>query len=187
MFHIKHQTHKETLIRFALLIGTLVIYTVYLSTQYSPREGLGLSFLTWSFFVLCTPIADGGFIIAFPLRLLFQIKMLHTQIVVWFIALGGNIAFLVTNKEIYSHTIITSLLRQILTTPWPYWVILGLCLLGTLLSIYFGDEIIDAKNHANRKKYHQHGFKYKIFSSVVLMGLVVALYYHLIAQFGLQI
>ena len=62
-----------------------------MSWKYDASTGFGISLLTWSFFVLCTPVADGGFILAFPIRLLFKIKMSLTQSVLWFVAVGINV------------------------------------------------------------------------------------------------
>ncbi|WP_221932895.1 hypothetical protein [Thalassotalea sp. PS06] len=69
-FHHKNPTHKETLLKFLALVALLVGYFIYMSMKYDASTGFGLAILSWSFFVLCTPVADGGFILAFPIRLL---------------------------------------------------------------------------------------------------------------------
>ncbi|MCK5574805.1 MAG: hypothetical protein KAI28_03285, partial [Sphingomonadales bacterium] len=69
------RTHSETLMKFLLLALVLVAYGGYLGFKYDLATGGLLAALTWSFFVLCTPVADAGFLLDFPLRLLFGIRM----------------------------------------------------------------------------------------------------------------
>jgi len=177
-FHHKHETHKESLLKFIALLLILVAYFLYMSWRYDASTGFGVSLLTWSFFVLCTPIADGGFILAFPIRLLFKIKMAISQAVLWFVAVGINIFMLATTPETYDLTFLTQLLKHILSEPYPYWSILIISALGTFLSIFFGDEMMDVASYKECKHNHRHGLKYR---SVIVLGLgiltVVAYYY----------
>lgn len=182
-----HQTHKETLIKFLVLISILVGYFFYMSWKYDASTGLGLSILTWSFFVLCTPVADGGFILALPIRLLFGIKMTITQVVIWFLAVGINVYMLATSEDTYELTFITQLLHQILTQAYPYWGILLISATGTLLSIYFGDEMIDVTTQQAREKHHQHGFKYRAVLVLGLSVLTVVAYYELLHSLNITL
>jgi hypothetical protein len=140
--------------------------------------------LTWSFFVLCTPVADAGFLLDFPIRLIFGFKMLITEIAVWVFALVLNFYILIFNPEIYQTTLITSLFYKILVTPWPYWGIVIMCGIGTFLSVYFADEMLDVISHKEREKYHQHGFKYKIAAMVSIFAIVIVIYQHLLGKLG---
>lgn len=158
----------------------LVGYFAYMSWKYDASTGFAVSLLTWSFFVLCTPIADGGFILAFPIRLLFGIKMSVTQVVLWFVAVAINIYMLGTAANSYELTFLTRLLKHILTVPYPYWSILILSAAGTLLSIYFGDEMMDVTSHRDRVLHHRHGLKYRIILVAGLSILTVVSYYHLL-------
>jgi len=81
-YHHRHQTHSETLYKFLALLGVLVGYFVYLSWKFDAATGGFLAALTWSLFVLCTPVADGGFLIDFPVRLLFRVRMIYSEITV---------------------------------------------------------------------------------------------------------
>ncbi|MGB0906000.1 MAG: hypothetical protein ACPGVT_00800 [Maricaulaceae bacterium] len=183
----KHQTHKESLWRFLALIGILATYFFYMSWKFDAATGAWLAVLSWSFFVLCTPVADGGFIVAFPVRLLFGARMLITQIVVWVVAIAVNIAGLNLSPESYQDTALTRLLATILTTPWPYWSILLISAAGTGLSIWFGDEMMDVTTHENRDKYHAHGFKHKGIVILALGVLTVLAYYQLLRDLGVKI
>jgi hypothetical protein len=186
-FHHSNTTHLETLLKFLALVVTLVAYFGYMAYKYDAATGFGLAVLSWSFFVLCTPIADGGFILAFPVRLLFGIKMAITQIIVWFLAISVNGYMLWAQPETYDLSLITQILHRILVEPWPYWSILIVSALGTILSIYFGDEMMDVTQHHERKKHHAHGFKYRIILVVGLGLLTVIAYYELLSTLHLDI
>ncbi len=186
-FNHKHPTQRETLIKFLLLVAILVAYFLYMSHLYGASEGLLLSVLTWSFFVLCTPVADGGFILAFPIRLLFHVKMVWTQLITWVLAIAVNLWAFNASPEIYQKAAVSKILFTILATPYPYWGILLISALGTFLSIYFGDEMMDVTAHNQRQKHHQHGFKYRIVLVIGLAVLTVVAYYELIADLGIQI
>ena len=74
-FSPRHQTHRENLWRFLGLVVVLMGYFAYLSWKFDAATGAWLALLSWSFFVLCTPVADGGFIVAFPVRLLLGTRL----------------------------------------------------------------------------------------------------------------
>jgi hypothetical protein len=118
---------KQLFYKFILLGLLLVGYFVYLSIQYDLVTGGFASVLTWSFFVLCTPIADAGFLLDFPLRLLFNVRMLMSEIVVWAIAITVNITSVIYFPGYYETTTLTALLHVILTNPYPYWSVIPVC------------------------------------------------------------
>jgi len=181
-FHPENETHNEAIFKFVALISIVVAYFLYMSWKYDASTGFGVSVLTWSFFVLCTPVADGGFVLAFPIRLLFKIKMSITQIVLWFLAVGINVFFLATSPDSYDLTFITRLLKHILSEPYPYWSILIISALGTFLSILFGDEMMDVASHKDREVSHRHGAKYRTLIVLGLGILTVVAYYYLLSS-----
>ncbi len=186
-FHHKHETHKETLLKFVALVVILLSYFLYMSLKYDASTGFGVAILTWSFFVLCTPVADGGFILAFPIRLLFKIRMSITQIVLWFVAIGINVFMLSITPGTYELSFLTKLLKHILSEPYPYWSILIISALGTFLSIYFGDEMMDVTSHKDRELNHHHGMKYRTILILGLGILTVVAYYYLLSSLGVSI
>ena len=80
-FKLKHQTHFETAAKFMLLVGMLVLYLFYLIYRYDVSTGCVTLALTWSFFVLCTPIADAGFLLesVFTIKSTYELKSLNEQ------------------------------------------------------------------------------------------------------------
>ncbi|MFC7049243.1 hypothetical protein [Emcibacter nanhaiensis] len=176
---------KQALIKFLLLLVILVVYVAYLSYEYGLMTGGLAAILTWSFFVLCTPIADAGFLLDFPLRLLFGIRMIHSELTVWTIAVSLNTYSLLFRPGNYDTTILTRLLHHILTHPWPYWSVILLSCAGTFLSIRFGDELMDVIHHRDRAFFHSNAFKHELIL-IAFFGMVVFSYYELIASLGLD-
>ncbi len=181
------QSHKrEQVIKYLLLLGVLLAYFGYLSYEYGLASGGLVAALTWSFFVLCTPIADAGFLLDFPVRLITGMRMVFCETIVWCLAFLINFTALSFAPEEYEKTAITRLFHEILTHPWPYWGIIVLCAIGTFLSVIFGDEIMDVASHKDCDKRHKHGFKWRILAVIVFFALIVVAYYDLIESLGIE-
>ncbi len=182
---MKAKPSIQIFIKFVLLCAILVGYFGYLSYEYGVATGGIAAMLTWSFFVLCTPVADAGFLLDFPLRLLFGIRMVVSEVAVWGVAIALNAVTLFYAPTYYKTTILTELLHKILLTPYPYWGVIVLSGLGTFLSIRFGDELMDVIHHRDRSYFHSHHFKHELilfaFFLLVLFG-----YYELIASIGID-
>ncbi len=176
----KIETHREVVVKFLLLLGVLILYFGYLSYEYGLLTGGIVAALTWSFFVLCTPVADAGFLLDFPIRLTLGIRMLYSEILVWGVAIFINLYALSYNSSAYDKTALTAMFREIITTPYPCWSIIFLSGTGTFLSIYFGDEMLDVFRHKDRVKYHQHAFKLKVIGILSLFILIFFAYYFLL-------
>lgn len=176
----QHITFKQAR-KFIFLLSLLICYTVYLSIEYDFKTGGLASLLTWSFFVLCTPVADAGGLLDFPLRLLFGIRMIISEIFVWMIAIVINTVFIFFFKEYYETTLITKIFYQILTTPYPYWIIILLSGLGTFLSIFFGDKVLDLISKKQFKIFftNKKHFYYSMFLILIFIATIIA-YYNLI-------
>lgn len=183
----KQKVTSKTLIKFALLLSVLAGYFGYLSWEYDLRTGGTLSAITWSFFVLCTPVADAGFLLDFPIRLITGVRMIITEIFVWGLAIAINAFALFYTPESYDKTMLTNIFYKILTTPIPYWSIIILCAIGTFLTIYFGDEVFDVlKKKALKEKKSPYAI-YRILSIAVIFSLIVLTYYELIKSLGIDI
>lgn len=138
------------------------------------------------FFVLCTPVADAGFLLDFPLRLLFGIRMIISEMVVWLIAILINVLTLIYASSYYETTTLTKLLHQIITIPYPYWGIILLSGTGTFLSVKFGDELMDVIHHKDRDFFHSHQFKHELIM-IIFFILIVYSYYEMISTLGIDI
>jgi hypothetical protein len=168
----KHQVTYKFILLCLLLAG----YFVYLTYRYDVMTGGIASLITWSFFVLCTPIADAGFLLDFPLRLIFGIRMFISEIAVWGIAILINIIALLYFNEYYNTTLLTKLMYAIITTPYPYWAVILLSGTGTFLSIRFGDELMDVMSHRDRDFFHKHNFKHEIILLLFFILVIIGYY-----------
>lgn len=185
----KDELHRHPLIKFIIVFVLLVGYVTLTSLKFGVRDGLMVSVLTWSFFVLCTPIADAGFLLDLPLRILTGIRMLYSEILVWIIAIALNVLVFFTNVQIYEDTVILSLFHHILAQPWPFWGIIILSGIGTFLSVVFGDEIIDVslEKKSSRKHHRKHRRKHHFILILFLIVLILILYDYLLNSFGISI
>lgn len=176
---------KQVIVKFVLLLGLLVGYFLYTTFEYGFTTGAGATVLSWSFFVLCTPIAAAGFLLDLPLRLLFGIRMVVSELAVWTLAILTNLFMLQFAPDAYYTTPLTQLLHDIINTPYPYWGVVILSGTGTFLSIRFGDELMDVIHHHDRKFFHSHHFKHELilflFFIVVIFG-----YYDLVTSLGIN-
>ena len=177
---------RQLFYKFFLLCLLLVSYFFYLSLQYDFVTGGLAAILTWSFFVLCTPIADAGFLLDFPLRLLFGIRMLVSEAVVWAIAISVNVVSLTYFDEYYATTRLTAILHVVLTNPYPYWSVILLSLMGTFLSIRFADELMDVIHHRDRDFFHSKSFMHELIVLVFFIVIFIG-YYELIASLGIDV
>jgi len=115
---------EHPIIKFISVLILIIFYFLFASKSHGIKNGFLISILTWSFFVLCTPIADAGILIDFPMRLITGIKMIYSEIIVWVIAISLNLFMFFNNQKIYDKTILLSLFKHIIDTPFPYWAII---------------------------------------------------------------
>lgn len=174
--------HKN-LLRFLALLGVLITYFGFLSWKYDIVTGGVVSALTWSFFVLCTPIADAGFLLDFPVRLITGLHMIYSEMMVWILAIGLNIAVVHTAPKYYQDSFLTELLHKIITTPWPYWGVVLLCAMGTFISIWLGDDVMDVASH---KKKPEHA-KLKWALITALFAVIFVAYYFVLKSLNIDI
>ncbi len=185
--HLKtHETKREVLIKFIGVLIIFIAYFIYVSLKFGVKEGFLVAWLTWSFFVLCTPIADAGLLIAFPLRLILGIRMLYVQVVLFFIAALLAIATLIFSPTTFEKTLILKIFKAILTTP-LYWIIIFISIIGTIFSIMFGDEMLDVIMHKDRTTYHKHHLKYELLLYFFFFVIVFIIYQEILKQMGIPL
>lgn len=184
---IKHETKKNVLIKFSLVLLIFLGYFAIIAFKYGVNQGFWVTALSWSFFVLCTPIADAGFLVDFPLRLVTRIRMLFSEMFVWFIAIFLNLYAFFINPDIYQQTKLLSLFKNILEQPIPFWIIIIISATGTFLSIKFGDELLDKARHKDRALYHKHKHSHRFIIMIFLFVFVLIFYRLLLKQLGVDI
>lgn len=184
---LKHETKRHVLIKFLILFCILAGYTGYLSYEYGLATGGLLALIAWSFFVLCTPVADAGMLLDFPIRLLFKVRMWVTELMVWCIAIIVNIYALATTPEVYEKSIIGHVFHGILIQPNPYWGIILLSFAGTFLSVHFADELMDLVKHHEVSRSLKHRLLFEGIMMATIFVLIIAVYNILLHKLGLDI
>lgn len=183
---VKHETKRHILIKFLLVLVVFIGYFIFISFQYGLGQGFLVALLTWSFFVLCTPVADAGFLIDFPLRLIVNIRMFVLEIIVWLIAILLNFYAFFWHFEIYDKTKILILFKHILGQPFPFWIIIFISALGTFISIQFGDELLDKKQHKKRDFFHKHKHAARLIIMIFIFGMILITYDFLLKKLGVD-
>jgi hypothetical protein len=181
------ETRKILRNKFLVVLVILVLYFMFSVWHFGLKDGFLVMALTWSFFVLSTPIPDGGIILDLPIRWATGIKMIFSEIFVWIIAILLNVFNILFNSEIYSKTFVLTMFKTILLEPFPYGIIIILSCIGTFLSLHFGDELYEVISHSKRKKYHKHKNKLRFIMIVTLIVFIIIVYDLLLKHLGLKI
>ena len=185
--YIKHETKKQALIRFLLVLLTLLTYLMIVIVKYGLKEGLGVTAITWSFFVFCTPIASAGLLLDFPLRLILKIKMIHTEMFVWLLSFVIALSNILFNPKIFETNLLLKIYHDIITTPYPFWSIIFISGTGTFFSIYFADELVDTVHNRQRDKFAKHKNKHRFVIMLFIISLSIFLYSFLLKQFNINL
>lgn len=185
--HLHKETHRRVLGKFLLVTALFLGYFAFISFRYGIAEGFSITWLTWSFFVLCTPIADAGFLIDFPLRFILHVRMVISEAVVWVGAISLNVYALFIHPEWYAQTSLLSLFKRILEQPIPFWIIIILSAIGTFLSVRFGDELWDVARHTECTFHKKHVRKWWLVSMVILFFLTLVAYDFLLKGLGVNL
>jgi hypothetical protein len=128
---IKNLT-KIKLFVFALLL--VFLYAKPLISQFGIAQAFHITFLSWTILVLCFPISRGKVFFAIPFELIFKRKLPIPEIITWSIAIAGNYISYITTPSIYFKTYTTQLLYNILTNPWPFWIVIICSFIATFYS-----------------------------------------------------
>jgi len=186
--HLKtHETKKHILFKFSLVVAVFVGYFLFLAREYGAADGAMLAALSWSFFVLCTPVADAGFLLDFPLRLILCVRMIFSEIIVWAVAISLNFYAFFFAPENYQKTELLKLFHHILATPIPFWAIILVSAVGTFFSIHFGDELMDKVRHRDRHFYETHKHNFRFIAMIFVFGISFVLYDFLLKKLGIEI
>jgi len=184
----KKELHKKKIYKFLILLLILVAYFIFTTYKYGLQDGVLVSLTTWSFFVFCTPIADAGFLIDFPIRILTGLKMIYSEMIVWITAALITTTAFITNPSIFENSILLKLYHLILTNLYPYGGIILLSAIGTFLSIHLGDQIVDTSSDViHKKKYDKHKRIHQIILTGFVIAAVVTLYYFMLEHLNINI
>ena len=172
--------------KFMVLVAVLVGYLLFAVHQFGLSNGILVAVLSWSFFVFCTPIADAGFMLDFPIRLITGLRMLVIEVGVWVFAAALNVFALIFFPEVYQKTVLLELFHKIITTPCPLFLIILLSGFGTFSSLVVGDDAFDLAVAKNKKEVAKKE-KQQLLRSAIVFGGTLVLYIILLRVTHLEI
>lgn len=184
--HFYHDVRKVFANKFVIVSLILVAYFGFASWHFGLKDGFLVMALTWSFFVLATPIPDGGIILDLPLRYFTGIKMLTSEIFVWAVAILLNVFTFLFLQDIYDKTFLLTIFKDILIEPIPYGLIILLSGLGTFFTLYIGDEVYDLLDHKKSERHKKHSQKLKLIILASIIVFVLILYEILLVHLGVK-
>lgn len=194
--HLKQTLHNwqdyllhKPYAKFGIILVVVLIYLGYALVEFGVQDGLLVGLATWCFFVLCTPLADAGFILDLPLRLFLRIRMVYAEAAVWVIAALSTLVLAFNSPFIFAQTKLLGLFFHIISQPIPYWLIFILGAFGTFLSLMLTEEVIDIglDRNSQGKLLHSHKHMWRLVMFVGFFLLVLAMYDLLLRRLGIVI
>lgn len=182
----KHKTKRNVLLRFSYVLLVFIFYFIFVSYKFGFSNGFIVTIMSWSFFLFCTPIADAGFLIDFPVRLISRIRMIYVESSLWVFGISFNLFMYFFKPAYYQKTFLLKIFWTILSNPFPYYGIIILSFLGTFLSIYFGDELLDVARHKERRKFKKHKLKHRFIIFTFIILLIFLFYYSVLNKLGIS-
>ena len=132
---------KKMLLRFNLSLAFLFFLFAKQIFDYGIILGIQIGLLIWSLYILCFPAKHGSIILGFPYQFITKHKMKNPEIYMWCFALIFSVAELLASPFHFFKGALVQLLYRILTTPWPYWLIIVTAALSTLYPFYTGKDV----------------------------------------------
>lgn len=134
-----YKPSKLQILKFLFIGSIFCFFTFGFINKLGYIQGFHIVLLIWTFFVLCMPTTNGGIIIDIPYYIFTGRKQVYSELIIWFVALAINFYSFVWTPQVYFSNVITHLLFEILIRPWPRWIIIFLCFIGTFYTLKVSD------------------------------------------------
>jgi hypothetical protein len=126
----RHLIQVLTLLRY--IIGTSVALgflalPFYLIFFLKVTQGFYIGALIWSFFVLCFPFGITSSLFNIPFWFALGKSFPFAEVLSWIIALSLNYYTYFYHPTFYFRFATTHMLHQIISHPWPCWLIIASC------------------------------------------------------------
>jgi len=137
---------KARKVRFLLFLSFFGLTGLHLITQFGTGRGIYITFLIWSFFILCLPSTGKPIITSAVLYFFTEKSYQYASLLRWLVAFIFNIFTYLALPYIYLTSATTFLLYRIISNPWPYWLIIFVSSLGGA----YNALVIKSQSHATR-------------------------------------
>ncbi|MCK4650542.1 hypothetical protein KAT08_00015 [Candidatus Babeliales bacterium] len=136
---------KFQLLKFSIYFIILSLITISFIIEHGFRNAIHITFLLWSFLIICIPSNHGKTLLAKPIKIITGKNLIYPEIFMWSGAILLNIFTYFITPQTYLLTFSTHLLLKIISNPWPYWAIIFFCSLGTLYKFFIGSNSFYSK------------------------------------------
>jgi hypothetical protein len=130
---------KFQLIRFFLYVFFIIsIVFVFWAKFGALKPAIQTVMLAWSMFILCIPYSHGRIILGVPYKIITGRTAAYPEAIMWLMAVVLNIIAYISIPYVYFYTTFNHMLFRIITTPWPYWILILVCAFGTFYKFLVG-------------------------------------------------
>jgi hypothetical protein len=172
--HRAHRMRKGAPPEHFMVAGLILSTHLFLTMQkHGLGQGLEVTALTWAFLVFLTPMPLAGVLIELPLKFFTNHSMIRIQMLVWALGLGITFAALAFFPQAFSSTSLLVLFLHVLTNPFPYWGLLGLCAMGTFISVYLVDDVVDEVKDELHHHHRKHMSSVQVIIAVAALALII--------------
>ncbi len=172
---VRRKKHKPQAGKFLIAAALILCYLLLTVDKHGVEQGVLITALTWAFFVFLNPAPTAGLVFELPIRLLTRHRLLVAQYMVWGVGAAIVLPALLLSPDLFHTTTPLAIFYHVLTNPVPYWSLLLLCGLGTFLSVYLVDKVVDeVENELNHHHRKHMPVLYLIVLALALIGIVLA-------------
>ncbi len=144
----------------------LVLLFLSFCINHSLSVALLATLITWSAYILCVPAYHGKLILGIPYKIITGKKLLYPERIIWPAALIFCIITTHSYRSVYQTTFITHLFYQILSNPWPQWIIIFISSFGTFYKSILGYQ-----------RFFKHKYiNYVLRTIIVIFGILTLVY-----------
>ena len=117
-------------------LGIFGIFFTYFAICYGLVDGLYLTLLSWSLYILAIPGGHGQLLVGLPVHYFFG-KSIYPERFFWLAAFMFNAITFMAYQQIYSKSLITYFFYQLINNPNPNWLVFIFAALGTFYNALF--------------------------------------------------
>jgi|GEM_PF-2376403 len=156
-------------IKLTFFFSFFTFSALNLVATYGLFDGLYLTALAWSVYVMCLPFSGGG-VLFYPLApIVGYLPTYAWELIAWTASIALNIATLVCRPELYEKTSVTHFMYWALKHPIPYW---GL-FLGSFLPAF--TSLLHKKWHIPQRKLFFYPLQFLLISGAFIFLFYIAI------------
>lgn len=141
---LKNKKYKSNIITVVIIFIIFIFFIIYYVSKFGFKKGLWHLFLTWIFFTIATPTPQSGLMISIPLKVLYDISMDKSQLIISIFSLSVILILYNKYSNLLDIGIFGKVINKIIKNN-AYLVIFTSIIGSTTISGLF-DNVIDFIN-----------------------------------------